>query len=80
MNRAKIAQCGGRILADGTLEMIDPNDNARHRYQYAVVDGVPSRRTLPATGDYDPPATWERIDVDSSPQGYYHPIRDYFGG
>lgn len=77
MNRAKIAQYGGSILADGTLEMIDPNDDAHHRYQYAVIHGVPSRRMLPARGDYDPPATWERIDVDSFPQGY-HPIRDYF--
>jgi hypothetical protein len=69
------------VLADGTLQMRDPNDNARHRYQYRMVDGIPSRRTLPEEGDYDPPAQWESVDllgIAATHQGY-NPILDYFG-
>lgn len=66
MDTERLAQYGGRILSDGTLEMRDPNDNARHRYQYAIIDGVPSRRTLPDTSDYDPPSRWEPLDIDVS--------------
>lgn len=81
MNHRMLAQYGGRLFSDGTLQMRDPNDNARHRYQYALVNGVPSRRTLPERGDYDPPARWEALDLRGllACAGTYHPILDYFG-
>jgi hypothetical protein len=79
MNRKTLAEYGGHILPDGTLEMRDPNDNARHRYQYRLVDGAPVRRTLPDRGDYDPPAQWEPMDLTKIPRVGYNPISDYFG-
>jgi hypothetical protein len=78
MNRTILAEYGAHILPDGILEMRDPNDNARHRYQYVLADGVPMRRTLPATGDYDPPAQWEPLDLGTLSGVAYNPILDYF--
>jgi hypothetical protein len=81
MNARRLAEYGGCLLPDGVLQMRDPHDNARHRYQYARIRGVPSRRTLPASGDYDPPARWEPLDLTRllACAGTYHPILDYFG-
>jgi hypothetical protein len=85
MNKTKLREYGGRILEDGTLEMRDPNDNARRRHQYRLVDGVPSKRCLPANsdtwaGETEPPA-WEPVDVEvlRFSAGVYHPLLDYFG-
>lgn len=82
MDRAKLAQYGGRVLADGTLELRDPNDNARHRYQYRLVGGEPRRRVLPEEGDYDPSAEWEPLDLRALAAAAhgYHPVVDYFRG
>lgn len=82
MNRQGLAEYGGKILPDGILEMRDPNDDAMHRYQYARVEGKPSRRVLPDAGDYDPPAQWEPLDLGeiAGARGMYHPILDYFEG
>jgi hypothetical protein len=80
MNHQKLKEYGGRVLSDGTLELRDPNDNARHRYQYRIVDSRPCRRVLPETGDYDPPPQWEPIDlpaIAATHQGC-NPILDYF--
>ena len=35
---------GGEILPDGTLQMRDPTDNTRSRYQWRVENGVLLRR------------------------------------
>lgn len=80
MNKEKLREYGGQLLADGTLQMRDPNDNARHRYQYRTVDGQPCRRMLPETGDYNPPAQWEAVNLASiaATNRGYHPILDYF--
>lgn len=86
MNLQKIAEYGGRILPDGILEMRDPNDNAKHRYQYAwrpcqtnLRAFQPSRRVLPDEGDYDPPASWWPYNLaELAAQGGYNPILDYF--
>lgn len=79
----RLKEYGGYILNDGygTLEMRDPNDNARHRYQYRVINGKPCKRTLPECGDYDPPAQWEPYDVRALARiyaGTYNPIVEYF--
>lgn len=81
MNKDKLREYGGQVFADGTLQMRDPNDNARHRYQYRLVNGQPCRRMLPDKGDYDPPAEWEPVNlaaIAATHQGY-NPILDYFG-
>jgi len=57
------------VLATGepVLEMRDPNDNARARYQYLAIEGLLLLRVLPADADRwadqegDPP--WEDVDV-----------------
>lgn len=80
MKREKLAAYGGTILGSGILQMRDPNDNAKHRYQYALIDGIPMTRTLPNRGDYKPPAQWTPIDlraIAASHQGS-NPILDYF--
>jgi len=79
MNNQKLAEYGGKVLPNGTMEMRDSNDNARHRYQYALIDGVPSHRTLPDKGDYNPPSQWEPLDlfaIAAIHQGH-NPILDY---
>lgn len=50
----------GRIL-----QMRDPNDNSRSRYQYTLLDGQPARRRLPQRGFWrdDPAAAgWEPLN------------------
>ena len=76
----KLVEHGGRLLTDGTLEMRDPNDNARRRHQYRLINGQPCKRLLPARGDFDPPAAWEPLNLaalSAVTQGY-NPVLDYF--
>ena len=42
---------GGEILPDGTLQMRDPTDRTRSRYQWRVEGGVLLRRRLPNVGN-----------------------------
>ncbi len=82
----------GSVLPSGVLQMRDPNDNARHRYQWAWIAGMPCRRRLPETGDFiDGAVGWEpvsdqmRARIDSAIAlarigriSTAHPIVDYY--
>lgn len=76
---------GRRLVLDGraVVELRDPNDNARHRYQYRLggATGI-ERRTLPARGHAA--MEWEsvgagEIGIMHAQRGYYHPILDGLG-
>lgn len=85
----KLSQYGARIIqTDGipTVEMIDPNDNARHRYQYRrTTDGGIERRVLRADSSLDLDGSpWETMSEAHilslhANRGSYHPILDGLG-
>jgi len=82
----RLAQYGGRrIKVDGqpAIEMRDPNDNAKRRYQYRAADAGIERRVLRADGSpyLDTGSPWEPMtDADlaslEAAHGAYHPILD----
>lgn len=86
---ARLSMYGGRIIeTDGirTVEMIDPNDNARTRHQYRIGGAGLERRHLTAFGQSfrDTGSPWERIPDQEIAQmyavrGQYHPILDELG-
>lgn len=89
---ATLRQYGGRMVTtDGraTVELRDPNDNARRRFQYRrTLDGVVplERRVLASDGqsfrDTGSPweaMSWEDFAALQSVRGAYHPILDPLG-
>lgn len=91
MNRPKYLRDYLAVALPGrVLQMRDPNDNARHRYQYASIEGRPCRRVMPRTGVVrdDPEAAWEPLNPDLVArismarrlrvQRVGHPIVDFF--
>lgn len=88
-SRSRLAQYGARLRTiDGrkTVEMVDPNDNARARYQYRrTEDGGLERRTLLADGSPDNEGspwivyTVQQIASMAGQRGQYHPILDPLG-
>ncbi|OFW05629.1 MAG: hypothetical protein A3H96_11250 [Acidobacteria bacterium RIFCSPLOWO2_02_FULL_67_36] len=79
---------GGTILTvDGqrVVQLVDPNDNARRRFQYRrTLDGTGiEQRTLRADGQpyTDTGSPWEPADVATMRRirGDYHPILDSLG-
>jgi hypothetical protein len=85
----RLCDYGGRMIsADGiaTVEMRDPNDNARRRFQYRRrTDGGLERRVLMADGqpshDGSPwePYTDGDLHALRSQRGRWHPILDPLG-
>ena len=81
---SKLAEHGGRITeTDGrrTVEMVNPNDNARRRFQYRRSDDGLERRILRDTGSHSHGA-WESMTIDEigsmlANRGEYHPILDF---
>lgn len=78
-----------RLLAiDGrpTVELVDPNDGARSRWQYRRrADGL-ERRVLTGDGEplLDTGSPWERLPASDvaamyATRGAYHPILDPLG-
>ena len=87
---SKLAAHGGRIITvDGkrTVELRDPNDNARCRFQYRrTEDGGMERRVLRENGEpfLDSGSPWEQYTDDEIARlrvmrGAYHPILDPLG-
>lgn len=73
---------GGRILPDGTLQMVDPNDNCRRRFQYRLVAGQPMRRVLRQRGEWrEGPAQWEPVEpsvlTNRGPIAWYFSLADF---
>lgn len=87
--RSKLAAHGGRIIeTDGrkTVELRDPNDNAKRRFQYRRSDDGLERRVLRENGEpfLDTGSPWEPMTEDDiaqlrSVRGEYHPILDPLG-
>ena len=79
-SRSRLAQYGARLRTiDGhpTVEMVNPNDNSRSRYQYQRRDGTVWRRVLTADGETI--TDWTALTADELAQlvrtrGDYHPI------
>lgn len=65
-----------RITREGNLQMRDPNDGSRARYQYADIGGQLYRRRLPNRGKTwrDGTPLWEPITLRFR---HNHPIADY---
>ena len=84
-SRARLAEYGARLRTiDGVrvVEMIDPNDNSRSRYQYRRHNDTVLRRILHADGA--PLADWTALTRDEMAallrvRGAYHPILDPLG-
>jgi hypothetical protein len=81
----KLKEYGGRLVdTDGrlTVELVDPNDNARRRFQYRRAGEGIDRRILQSDGepmlDGSP---WEPCDlaIMRAARGNYHPILDPLG-
>lgn len=85
---SRLREYGGRMLTiDGrrAVQLVDPNDNAKRRFQY--------RRTLDRTGIErrvlahdgqpfrDTGSPWELVDIAAlaAVRGSYHPILDPLG-
>lgn len=86
--RNKLAEYGGRIIdTDGqkTVEMRDPNDNAKRRFQYRRAGDAIERRVLQSNGEpFRDGSPWEQMTEDEvaqmrSVRGAYHPILDPLG-
>lgn len=81
----KLAQYGGRMLRQGKLSIVelrDPNDNAKPRFQYALIEAQLHKRILNSKGEVMVP--WERIGDDGflamiQQRGQFHPILDPLG-
>jgi len=84
-SRSRLTQYGARLRTiDGrlTVEMVDPNDNGRSRYQYQRRNGTVWRRVLTADGETI--TDWTALTADELAQlvrtrGDYHPILDPLG-
>jgi len=84
---ARLSDYGGRMITtDGTptVELVDPNDHARRRFQYRrAADGGLERRVLADDGRpfLDTGWLWEPVDVSAlqAVRGSYHPILDPLG-
>jgi hypothetical protein len=86
--RARLARYGAKLRTiDGVtvVEMVDPNDNARRRFQYRRSEAGLQRRILRADGaplvDGSP---WEEFAAHElaalyATRGQYHPILDPLG-
>ena len=87
--RNMLAEHGGRITeTDGrrTVEIRDPNDNAKRRFQYRRSDDGLQRRILRDNGEpfLDTGSPWESMTIDEigsmlANRGEYHPILDPLG-
>lgn len=84
-SRARLAEYGARLRTiDGVtvVEMIDPNDGSRSRYQYRREAATVARRVLSSDGvviaDWTP-MTLSELAVLMSVRGQYHPILDPLG-
>jgi hypothetical protein len=88
-SRARLARYGARLrTVDGerVVEMVDPNDNARRRYQYrATGGGTLETRILRADGSpMLEGSAWEayadnELAALRGVRGTYHPILDPLG-
>lgn len=84
--RQKIEEYGGSIIeTDGkrTIELIDPNDNAKRRFQYRAIEAGIESLVLQANGEpfIDTGSPWEPVDLKAMlrMRGNYHPIIDELG-
>jgi len=85
-SRSRLARYGARLRTiDGkrVVEMVDPNDNGRARYQYQRHNDVVLRRVLSADGttivtDWVA-LTREELAALMRVRGEYHPILDPLG-
>lgn len=85
-SRSRLAQYGARLRTiDGELvvEMIDPNDNSRSRYQYRRDSGTVLRRILTSDGsavitDWTA-LTRAELATLMRVRGGYHPVLDPLG-
>lgn len=84
-SRSRLAQYGARLRTiDGqrVVEMVDPNDSSRSRYQYKRCNDTVLRRVLTADGETI--TDWTALTADELAQlvrtrGDYHPILDPLG-
>ena len=83
-SRSRLAQYGARLRTiDGQriVEMVNPNDNSRARYQYRSYNDVVLRRVLAADGETII-TDWTALTADELAQlvrGDYHPILNPLG-
>jgi len=85
-SRSRLAQYGARLRTiDGqrVVEMVNPNDNSRARYQYQRYNDVVLRRVLAADGKTIV-TDWTALTRDELAslvrvRGEYHPILDPLG-
>lgn len=86
--RARLARYGAKLRTiDGAtiVEMVDPNDNARRRFQYRRSGSGIERRMLRADGspmmDGSPWEEYTAADLASlrAARGQFHPILDPLG-
>lgn len=84
-SRTRLSQYGAKLrTVDGStvVEIVDPNDGARRRFQYRRIGETVERRVLQANGspmlDGSP---WEAVDLEAlrAVRGRYHPILDPLG-
>ncbi|MCU0918739.1 MAG: hypothetical protein MUF16_00125 [Burkholderiaceae bacterium] len=84
-SRARLSAYGARLRTiDGqrVVEMIDPNDGSRSRYQYRRHAATISRRVLGSDGSVV--SDWVALSLDDLAalmrvRGHYHPILDPLG-
>lgn len=84
-SRSRLAQYGARLRTiDGqpVVELVDPNDRSRSRYQYQRRNGTVWRRVLTADGETI--TDWTALTADELAQlvrtrGDYHPILNPLG-
>lgn len=85
---SQLSEHGGRMIqTDGidTVELIDPNDNARARYQYRRAGETIERRRLMESGEpYNDGSPWTIVSESDlaamrAMRGKYHPILDPLG-
>lgn len=84
-SRSRLASYGARLRAiDGrrVVEMIDPNDGSRSRYQYRREAATVARRVLSHDGNIVTdwyPLSEPALSALLSARGQYHPILDPLG-
>lgn len=82
---SRLREYGGRIIKINerrVVEMRDPNDNAKHRYQYCVMDGALHKRLLSSGGEIiDNWTAYTDAEVCAlqAVRAGYHPILDELG-